>query len=326
MNEDEKLKTGEFEFDISSARKELEKMGAEKALLQIPDGLRRKADMIADSFDDVEISIWGGSCYGSCDLPLDIGDADVLIHLGHSEIPNLDVDYPVIYIEGRSTRFSGIQDEIYDKIEGKVALYSSVQYLDHLEKVKEELENRGFEVLIGEGDERIKYPGQLLGCNYSAKVEEADSHLYIGTGNFHPLGLSVSLDKDVIRLNPLSGEVDIIGDERDRLLRKRFGLITLAEDSKKIGIIVSSKSGQRRRKLAEHLKDKLPEKCTIYEFDEVTPELVDSFDWDFAVCTACPRIALDDSSNYDTVIITPEEFEIVLKEKNWEDWTIDEIH
>ena len=325
MKEDGRLEIGEFEFDIASAKEQIKEIGAERALLQVPDGLRRNADKIAESFD-IEISIWGGSCYGSCDLPLEIGEADVLIHVGHSEIPNLNVDYPVIYIEGRSMMFNEIPGELYDMLEGKVALYSSVQYLDHLETIKEELEEKGYEVVIGEGDDRIKYPGQVLGCNYSVKVEDADTHLYIGTGDFHPLGLSLSLDKEVIKLNPLSGELEKIGDEKDRLLRRRFGLITLAEDADKIGIIVSSKSGQRRYNLAEYLKSKLPEKCTIYEFDEVTPDLVDSFDWDCAVCTACPRIALDDANNYDTVMITPEEFEITLKEKDWEEWTIDEIH
>lgn len=325
MKEDERLEIGEFRFDIASDKEQIKEIGAERALLQVPDGLRRKADKIAESFD-IEVSIWGGSCYGSCDLPLEIGDADVLIHVGHSEIPNMDVDYPVIYIEGRSTRFNGVPDELYEILEGKIALYSSVQYLDHLETIKEELEEKGYEVVIGEGDNRIKYPGQVLGCNYSVKVEDADSYLYIGTGDFHPLGLSLSLDKEVIRLNPLSGELEKIGDEKEGLLRRRFGLITLAEEADKIGIIVSSKSGQRRYELAKYLKKKLPEKCTIYEFDEITPDLVDSFDWDCAVCTACPRIALDDANNYDTVMITPDEFEIVLKEKDWEVWTIDEIH
>jgi len=325
MSDDEKLKIGEFEFDILSAKKEIKKIEAKKALLQVPDGLRRKANKIADRFD-IDISIWGSSCYGSCDLPNDIGEADVLIHVGHSEIPNLDIEYPVIYIEGRSTRFNGIPDDIYDILESKVAIYASIQYIDHLDKVKRELKKKGYQVFIGEGDNRIKYPGQVLGCNYSVKVENAESHLYIGTGDFHPLGLSLSLDKDVIKLNPLTGEIGEMKDEKDQLLRKRFGLITLSEDSDEIGIIESTKSGQRRGKLADHLKDNLPEKCTIYEFDEVTPELVDSFDLDCAVCTACPRIPLDDSSNYDTVIITPSEFEIVLKEKEWEEWTIDEIH
>ncbi|MFP4051831.1 MAG: diphthamide biosynthesis enzyme Dph2 [Thermoplasmata archaeon] len=325
MTEREKLRIGEFEFDIEAAKDKIEDIGAEKALLQVPDGLRRKTDEIAASFD-IEMSIWGGSCYGSCDLPINIGDSDVLIHIGHSEIPNLKIDYPIIYIEGRSTRFEGIPEELYDLLKGRVALYSSVQYLDHLEKMKTELIKRDYEVLIDEGDSRIKYPGQVLGCNYSVKVEDAESHLYVGTGNFHPLGLSISLGREVIKLNPLTGDIDILEDEKDQLLRKRFGLITLAENADKIGIIVSTKSGQRRIELARQLKDKLPEKCTISEFDEVTPDLVDSLGWDCAVCTACPRIALGDSSNYDTVLITPDEFKIVLKDKKWDEWIIDEIH
>ncbi|MFW6141814.1 MAG: diphthamide biosynthesis enzyme Dph2 [Candidatus Saliniplasma sp.] len=321
------LKLDEFEIDIQKAKDKIEERGAEKVLLQVPDGLRRKSHKIVKELEEygVEVTLWGGTCYGACDLPSDIGDSDILIHIGHSEIPNLNPDYPVVYLEGRSKRWSEPPKELFEKLEGKVALYASVQHMDHLKKIKAILEERGFETVIGEGDGRVKYPGQVLGCNYSTKVPDADSHLYIGTGRFHPLGLSMSLEIEVFIFNPVTGEFSSTGKKMDRLLRKRFAAISSVEDSKHVGVILSQKVGQRRENILDAL-DKTNTDLIITEFDEIEPDLVDDFQWDCAVNTACPRIALDDEDNFRTKILTPIEFLICKKKKKWDEWKMDEIH
>ncbi|MGM0405849.1 MAG: diphthamide biosynthesis enzyme Dph2 [Thermoplasmatota archaeon] len=321
------LKLDEFEIDLQPAEKKIKELKAEKVLLQLPDGLRRKSHKIIRELEiyGVDVTLWGGTCYGACDLPLDIGDADLLVHIGHSEIPNLDVGYPVVYLEGRSRRWIEPPEKLFKRLEGKVALYASIQHMDHLNKMKDILEDEGFETVIGKGDHRIKYPGQVLGCNYSTQVPDADTHLYIGTGRFHPLGLSMSLKKEVFVFNPVTGEFTSTENERDILLRKRFAAINVSEDAEKVGIILSQKIGQRRESVLDALKEAKSD-IIVAEFDEVEPDLVDDFQWDCAVNTACPRIALDDSGNYSTRILTPIEFLISKKVKKWEEWEMDEIH
>ncbi|MBS3816536.1 MAG: diphthamide synthesis protein, partial [Candidatus Thermoplasmatota archaeon] len=144
-------KVGSFRFDIEAAEEELKEIHAQKVMLQLPEGLKLKAEEFMDLFEE-DMMIWGGSCYGACDLPEDIGQADALLHIGHSEIPNLKTDYPIVYLEGRSTRWEKLPEDLYEQIEGKVALYGPVQHLHHLEKAAEELEERGIEPVIGEGD------------------------------------------------------------------------------------------------------------------------------------------------------------------------------
>lgn len=321
------LKLDEFEINIQPVKKKIKEIEAKKILLQLPDGLRRKSHEIIKEFEGfgLEVTLWGGTCYGACDLPLDIGDADLLVHIGHSEIPNLDTEYPVVYLEGRSRRWTDPPNKLFKRLKGKVAIYASIQHIDHLKDMKDILEEEGFETIIGKGDQRIKYPGQVLGCNYSTKVPDADTHLYIGTGRFHPLGLSLSLKKEVFVFNPVTGEFTSTENEMDRLLRKRFATINVAEDADKVGVIISQKRGQRREGLLETLNEAKSDIIPV-EFDEVEPHLVDDFQWDCAVNTACPRIALDDSSNYTTKILTPIEFLISKKIKKWEDWEMDEIH
>ncbi len=321
------LKLDEFEIDIQPTEEKIKELKAEKVLLQLPDGLRRKSHKIIKELEryGVDITLWGGTCYGACDLPLDIGEADLLVHIGHSEIPNIYVGYPVVYLEGRSRRWTDPPKKLFKRLKGKVALYASIQHMDHLKKMKDILEDEGFETVVEKGDQRIKYPGQVLGCNYSTQVPDADTHLYIGTGRFHPLGLSMSLKKEVFVFNPVTGEFTSTENKMDRLLRKRFAAINVSEEADKVGVILSQKKGQRRDGVLDALKDAKND-IIIAEFDEIEPDLVDDFQWDCAVNTACPRITLDDSGNYSTRILTPIEFLISKKVKKWEEWEMDEIH
>lgn len=60
--------------------------------------------------------------------------------------------------------------------------------------------------------------------------------------------------------------------------------------------------------------------------DEITPQnLMPFMDLDAFVVTACPRIAIDDSKMYEKPLLTPQELEIVLGLRDWEDYEMDEI-
>ncbi|MFO7991694.1 MAG: diphthamide biosynthesis enzyme Dph2 [Thermoplasmata archaeon] len=314
---------GGFFFDLESANQRIDEMGANKILLQLPDGLIRHTDEFSREIKG-DISIWGGTCYGACDLPSDIGGNEVLIHVGHAEIPNLKNDYPVVYIEGRNGGLEEIPDELSEKVSGKVALYSTVQYLDNLGEIKGYLDERGYETVVGKGNGRVKYPGHVLGCNFSCKVDDADTHLFIGTGMFHPIGLSVVLDKELTIFNPMNGEIKNTKDLKEGMLRKRHARISKAQEAGNFGIIVSSKKGQSRRKLAEEIKSSC-ERCMFVETDEITPGRMDYLGFDCFINTACPRIALDDDVRFKTTVITPEEFEILIKKREWKDWGLDQI-
>ncbi len=323
-----KVEIGSFEFDLGPVREELDRLQVEKILLQLPDGLKTKIEKFAEMFDQ-DVVVWGNSCYGACDLPEDIGCADVLLQIGHSEIPYLEPSYPIIYLEGRCRMWKDLPPELLKKLEGKVALYAPVQHIHQLERAAENIEAAGLTPVIGEGDERIKYPGQILGCNYSVKREDVDHHLYIGTGRFHPLGLSFSLGKDVFIYNPVAQNIgSITEEERDDFLRKRYGAIAQVEKAEKVMVIISTKIGQIRRSSVEELLElgeKAGKTMMLMRFGEIRPEFIDQFRWDCAVNTACPRIALDDYENFKTTMLTPREFKIGLDINEGGDWKMDEI-
>ena len=59
--------------------------------------------------------------------------------------------------------------------------------------------------------------------------------------------------------------------------------------------------------------------------EEVTPASLMAYRVDAFVCTACPRIAMDDSARYDRPMLTIPEAEIVLGERTWDGYAFDQI-
>ena len=102
-----------------------------------------------------------------------------------------------------------------------------------------------------------------------------------------------------------------------------------ARSAEKWGILVSSKEGQYRMKLAKEIKKILEEKgmeAYIILVDNVTPDvLLPYLELDAFVVSACPRIAIDDSQMYKKPLLTPQELEIVLNKREWENYQLDEI-
>jgi len=90
----------------------------------------------------------------------------------------------------------------------------------------------------------------------------------------------------------------------------------------------SRKIGQERMSLARDLKamaEKHNRAGEIFLMDLVAPDLLEGYRVDAWVNTACPRIAIEDYLTYPKPILTPQEFTIVLGERPWDDYVIDEI-
>ena len=79
-----------YNLEIEKIVKEIKKQNAKTVCLQLPDGIKPKAEEIQKTIEketNAQVIIWGGSCYGSCDLPLEVKrlGVDLLIHFGHSQ-------------------------------------------------------------------------------------------------------------------------------------------------------------------------------------------------------------------------------------------------
>ncbi len=103
-------------------------------------------------------------------------------------------------------------------------------------------------MIIGKGTGKTPLDAQILGCSYMTAInimDQVEAFLYIGGGKFHPSGIVMSTGKPVIIANPYNGEVSSIKeDDLMDVAKRRMAAVTIAKNSKRFGILVSSKPGQ----------------------------------------------------------------------------------
>ena len=337
------LEISGYILDFKESISEIKKNKYKKILLQIPEGLKTYFKNIVGFLQgntDCDLLISADPCFGACDLcyseVLDV-KVDCIIQIGHLAIPNIkDYVVPTFFVNSKSSiDISKIVEKAIPQLKGKkIGLVSTAQHVHILDSVGKTLEKNGFQYLLEKGDERIYSKGQILGCNFSsAKIikDKVDCFLYIGSGNFHPLGLLLSTNKPVIVCDPFSNEIrkDEIEELKDMVLRQRYGAIARSKDANTFGIIIGYKKGQQRKNLANELIEKIKSKnkyAYIFTSNLLIPTNLESYrDIDCFVSTACPRIAIDDYMQYKIPIITPIELDILLGFKKWDDYQFDQI-
>jgi 2-(3-amino-3-carboxypropyl)histidine synthase len=202
-------------------------------------------------------------------------------------------------------------------------LVTTVQHAHLIPAMEAFLKFRGIAVRVAEGSGRTPLRGQVLGCNFTAaKDTRASEILFVGTGLFHPIGISLSTGVRVIALDPLTGIPQVVSGEA--LLRRRFAVMEKARGAKTVGIIVSTKSGQKRADLARRLAALSPA-AVIVTMQEVSPDELLNLGFACYVNTACPRLAYDDQVRFPVPVLSPQEFEILCGTRHWDDYAVDEI-
>lgn len=310
--------------DISELAEELKRRGARRVALQFPEGLKRKAAGYAAALREAgfDVIVSGDPCYGACDLALDtLHHADVLVHVGHTPVDTQDrVIFLPYSVDFDVTILQKALPLLKEKV---VGLVTTVQHVHLVPAMEEYLRSQGIDVRVAEGKGRTPCRGQVLGCSFSAaKGTGADEILYVGTGLFHPIGIALSTKKRVVALDPLSGIASEVSGET--LLRRRFAIIEKAKAATSTGIILSTKSGQARKELAERLAALSPG-AVIVTMQEVSPDELTNLGFGCYVNTACPRLAYDDQVRFPVPVLSPQEFEILCGKRSWDDYTIDEI-
>ncbi len=324
-----------FDFELDRIVAWISDGGYSSVALQLPEGLKIRATEISDYLSErtgVDTLVIGYPCYGACDLFDYRGLTDALVHFGHSPIPSQGHDPDVLYIESRSD--IALSEDVMDVLSDlpqRVGLLATIQYVGLLQPLRGILEGSGRTVLIGRGDDRICYPGQVLGCNCTAAesvIGDVDAFLFVGEGDFHPLAAAFGVQRSVYVLNPVTSEVRDMSDVRDRILRRRFAAIQRASDAESFLVIVCSKVGQNRMSEADRMVSLIRShgrRAYKAVMEEITPNSLMAYRVDAYVNTACPRVAMDDSARYDRPMLTIPEMEIVLGERTWDGYVFDQI-
>jgi 2-(3-amino-3-carboxypropyl)histidine synthase len=324
----------EWDYELDRIADAVEERDAETVGLQFPEGLKRRSPGVADDLrellpDGVSVLISGQPCYGACDLDTFLlRRSDVFVHFGHSPMKESD---NIIYVP----LFSNVsvqpiveraldEDLAPPEEDSDVGLVTTAQHMNKFEEMREMLEDRGYEVHIRRGDERLTHEGQVLGCNYASADVDAEQILYVGGGKFHPLGLAMEHpEKTVVIADPVNNTVSVADTEK--FIKQRYATVHKAMDAEEWGVIYCTKIGQGRWDQAQEIVADNDDAYLI-TMDEVTPDRLLNFGLDAYVNTGCPRITTDDGPQFDSPMLTPGEYRIAIGEKPLDELSFDTFH
>jgi len=79
-----------YDLELEKVVGTIKKNKAKKVLLQFPEGMKPYAQTVVKEVEgkvDCNCFIWLGSCFGACDLPLEVErlGVDLIVQFGHSK-------------------------------------------------------------------------------------------------------------------------------------------------------------------------------------------------------------------------------------------------
>lgn len=308
----------------SDLAEDLRRRNVRSVALQFPEGLKRKAGEIALFLreEGFFVVVCGDPCYGACDLASDVlPHVDVLVHFGHT--PLGEAGEKVIF-EVYPVNFDlDVLGEAVPLLrERRIGLVTTAQHAHLVPGMVEKLGELGVTAVTRRGSRGCGV-GQVLGCAFgAARIPDVEEILFVGTGLFHPTGVRLATEKRVIALDPLSGNAREVDEER--FLRQRFGLIERARSASIFGLIVSTKTGQCRFAQAREMASRCAN-AVVVVMREVDPAGLLNLGFPAYVNFACPRLAYDDQSRFPAPVLSPCEFEILLGERDFSSYEIDEM-
>jgi len=318
-----------YDLNVDEAVEEIRARGARRVVIQLPDGLKPLGFELCREIEaktGVEVYLTSDPCYGACDLAweaMNLLQAELTVHCGHAEIPHLN-DGRTIYLEARSNvSIEKPLKEALKMVEGvRVGLLATVQHIHLLERASRILRKLGKEVYVGRAGGKLRYDGQVLGCDFTAATsisEKVDFYLVIAGGVFHAVGVEASTGKPAIAVDPYLGRAVKVSDRVEKLMKIRMATRGRMLEAKRIGVLVSLKPGQMRVGFARKIKSMLEregKECVLIAGRELTGLNLNSFsEIDLFINTACPRIAWDDREGFMKPILNAEEAVSFLESK-----------
>ncbi|MEZ0393628.1 MAG: 2-(3-amino-3-carboxypropyl)histidine synthase subunit 1/2 [Desulfurococcaceae archaeon] len=295
-------------------------------LLTAPDGLKHVFPCmrgLLTALGAKSIVLSSSPSYGSCDIPVEeaiaVG-ADVIVHVGHEPYPMRGYDYAtkVLYVPAYTYAdlpqgfLGGLVDFLRSRGFREVVVGTNYSERIVALEVAQGLRDRGVKVVNDE-------PLVILGCIFPAelrKLSDARVLLVVAGGFFHALGAVMAGVPRVVGVDPFRQAYYDANAEAARYLAKRYFLAAKLrnEPPKLVGIVVGSRPGQYRPWLVEALAKILRERSVDYVVISSTylryEDLVAvdrALRADAYVVTSCPRLPIDDLSDFHKPVLTPGE-------------------
>jgi diphthamide biosynthesis enzyme Dph1/Dph2-like protein len=201
-----------------------------------------------------------------------------------------------------------------------LALYASVQFVNNLEIIHQQLTKLNITILTTKAD-RTHVKTQLLGCDSELaslhlsekQFNQIQTFLYIGDGRFHPYALvyaqkdiPATIAKPIICNDPIAKKFTLTDTNIIRqILRKYRASLMKFLVAKNIGVIVTIKPGQEHLIASYRLEKKFSDKTFYFFIDDVVSfNQLENFPFiDIWINTTCPRVGLDDQEKFTKGVI-----------------------
>jgi len=288
-------------FEIIEARK------PRVILVNAPGGLLRQTKDLMERVREkygVTSILSGDSCFGICDTVDDDVEklhADLALHIGHSAAVNEVGGYTYLVDAVDDVEFGGVVEAAVDVLSPYkcVGLATFSQHLHQLGPVKERLESKGFQVVVGGGN-NLMLEGQVFGCDFSTAFplrEEVDAFVLLGESEFHAVGLALATGKPTFMLDPYMNEVMDMREAAEERRKRAVLAVYKALDAKVFGVITGLKEGQKMLGRSAWISQRLEmngRKVVQLAMRDITAErLAPHREIEAFVQTACPRISID---------------------------------
>ncbi len=187
-----------------------------------------------------------------------------------------------LFVHAKSTKEVVIPDSVKKKLPKKLGVVASIQFAHKIPDIVKQIPG----ALAG---------GQVLGCNAamaSKLVSKVDAFLFVGSGVFHPIQVALQAKKPVYTYNPYTDAFKQLEQKEVEAYEKaRKGAVLKFLNAKRVGIIVSTKIGQKNLQRALQLKKKGDKEYSIFVCDTLDFRWMEDFNFiECWVNTACPRI------------------------------------
>jgi 2-(3-amino-3-carboxypropyl)histidine synthase len=288
-------------FEIIEAKK------PRVVLVNAPGGLLRQTKALMERVKEkygVKSILSGDSCFGICDTVDDDVEklqADLAFHIGHNAAVTEVGDYTYLIDAVDDVEFGEVVDKAAEVLAPykRVGLATFSQHLHQLKPVKEKLEARGFQVVVGRGN-NLMLDGQIFGCDFSTPFpirDQVDAFAFLGESEFHAVGLALATGKPTFMLDPYMDEVTDMKGAADERRKRAILAVYKALDARVFGVITGLKEGQKMLGRSRWISKRLEmngRKVVELAMRDVTPErLAPHREIEAFVQTACPRISVD---------------------------------
>lgn len=334
LNTDIAALPSNYSFELHKTVHRIRESGARRVALQMPEGLLLYATTISDilrrhtSCEDTVVL--GDVTYGACcvdDLSARALGCDFLVHYGHScLVPVTQCLLPMLYVFVHiafdpSHLLATVRENFQPGV--KLALLATIQFVDTLQKVRDELAQEFEDAYIPQA--RPLSPGELLGCTAPRLPKGTEVLVYVGDGRFHLESVMIANpDVKAFRYDPYSKRLTEEKYGHGEMRAMRYEAVMEAARVQNFAVVLGTLGRQGSVKILERVLKAIGEsgkRVVVVLLSEITPAKIRRMEesgieaW---VQIACPRLSIDWGSGYGRrPLLNPYEAFVALGKTEW---------